>query len=70
MKNSVQTMNKDSNRFINLKNNFLRISKAIIKEGIFISSQIIEVVQDSTYEGTLNPAEKAAQNSFKMVTAM
>jgi len=69
MKNSVKAMNKDGDGFLYLMNKFPRISEAKIKEGIFVGPQIRKVMQESTFEATLNAAEKAAWDPFKMITA-
>jgi hypothetical protein len=47
---------------------FPRISDAKIKEGIFVGSQIRELMQDAKFEKQLTQVEKVAWSSFKNVT--
>jgi hypothetical protein len=45
------------------------LSEAKVKEGIFISPQIQEVIQDLDFHSTLSDIEKAAWNALKSVCA-
>lgn len=61
-------MNKDSDEFLYLESKFSRINELKFKEDIFISPQIIKIMQDSSSEATLNSVEKEAYSSFKVDT--
>jgi hypothetical protein len=50
---------------IHVRNNFLNVSDAKIKEGIFIGPQIRELMQDKQFDEDLNETERNAWLSFK-----
>jgi hypothetical protein len=47
-------MNENSGRLLNLKQKLPWISKAKIKEGIFVGSQVRESMRDNTFYGSLS----------------
>jgi hypothetical protein len=59
MKSSVKAMIKEGNLFLYLKNEFREVSEMKTEECIF------KVTQDSKFEATLNPTDKAALRSLK-----
>jgi len=67
MKNFVKTMNKDGSGLKFLKEKFPRISEAKIKEGIFVSPQIREVMNDTHFEELLEGSELNAWRCMKRV---
>jgi hypothetical protein len=48
-----------------LRNRFPKLSEAKVKEGIIISPQIQDVIQDLDFHSTLSDIEKAAWNFLK-----
>jgi len=67
MKNFVKTMNQEEAAFIYLREKFPRLSKAKLKEGIFIGPQIRDLIKDEYFDKLLQGKEKAAWYSFKFV---
>jgi hypothetical protein len=61
-------MDQNSAGFMCLKNTFPRIRDVKIKEGVFVGSQIRELIQDVKFEDQQSEVEKAAWKSFKNVT--
>jgi hypothetical protein len=54
--------------FISLKNKFLEIINAGIKEGELVGTQIRGFIQDVRFEDQLSEVEKSAWKSFKYIT--
>lgn len=65
MKIFVKAMDKRGQDFLYLKNKLLRISKAEIKEGIFIDSQITELMKGRDSEKGSNGVEKPHESLLK-----
>ena len=65
MKNFVKAMNKTNAGFKYLATKFPRLSKAKIKEGVFIGSQIRQLLQE--FDQILVGKEKMAWEAFKLV---
>ena len=61
MQNFVKTMDKTEAGFKYLATNFSRLSKAKIKEGVFIGPQIRQFLQDKEFDQTLAGKEKMAR---------
>jgi len=57
-------MDQNSAGFMYLKNKFIRISDAKIKEGVFVGPQIWELMQEGKFEDQLREVGKAAWKSF------
>ena len=51
-----------------MRNKFLNVSDAKIKEGIFIGPQIRELMQDKQFDEGLNESERNACLSFKRIS--
>jgi len=68
MKNFVKAMNKEGAGFCYLRQMFLRISDANIKEGIFVGPQIRCILNDKHFEAGLvssrNAWERRSQSYF------
>jgi len=64
MKNFVQAMNKHGKVFEYLREKFLKLSDAKLKEGIFIGPQICEIINDDLSEHLLTETEKSARLMF------
>ena len=60
MKNFVKAMNQEEAAFTYLRETFPRLSKAKLKEGIFIGPQIRELTKDEYFDKLLQGDEKAA----------
>jgi hypothetical protein len=58
-------MDQNNAEFMYLKNLLPRISDTIIKEGVFVGSQIRELIQDVKPEDQLSEVEKPAWKSLK-----
>jgi hypothetical protein len=54
--------------FISLKNKFLEIINARIKEGELVGTPIREFIHDVRFEDQLSEVEKSARKSFKYIT--
>ena len=67
MKNFVKGMEKTGRGFEYVRNKFLNLSDAKIKEGIFIGPQIRELMQDKQFDEDLNETERNAWLSFKRI---
>ncbi|UYV77498.1 hypothetical protein LAZ67_15001294 [Cordylochernes scorpioides] len=65
--NFVKAMDRNASGFAYLKQKFSSISKAKIKEGIFVGPQIRELQQNGNFQNSLNEVEAAAWNSFRNV---
>lgn len=50
-------MDQNYTGFLYLKNKFLRVSDAKIKEGIFVGPQIREFINDEQFDSQLNEVE-------------
>ena len=66
IKNFVKVTGQNSAGFMYLKNQLPRIIDAINKEGVFVGSEITELMQDIKFENQLSEVEKAAWKSLKM----
>ena len=67
MKNFVKAMNQEEAAFTYLREKFPRLSEAKLKEGIFIGSQIRDLIKDEYFDKLLQGDEKAVRDSFKFV---
>jgi len=67
MKNFVNTMNQEETAFTYVREKFLRLSEAKLKEGIFIGHQIRDLIKDEYFDSLLQGDENAAWDSFKFV---
>ena len=67
MKNFVNTMNQEETAFTYVREKFLRLSEAKLKEGIFIGHQIRDLIKDEYFDRLLQGDENAAWDSFKFV---
>ena len=67
MKNFVKAMDKTRLAFQYIRDKFLRISEAKVKEGVFVGPQIRELLEDSAFDRILKGKEKAAWRTFKLV---
>ncbi|UYV63994.1 hypothetical protein LAZ67_2006277 [Cordylochernes scorpioides] len=65
--NFVKAMDRNASGFAYLKQKFSSISKAKIKEGIFVGPQIRELQQDGNFQNSMNEVEAAAWNYFRNV---
>jgi len=63
----VKVTNKRSKGFEYLKDNFLKLSDAKLKEDIFIEPQIREIINDDLSDHLLTETEKSAWLRFKAV---
>ena len=66
MKNFVKAMNQEEVATY-LWEMFPRLSEAKLKEGVFIGSQIQDLIKDEYFDKLLQGDEKAAWDSFKFV---
>jgi hypothetical protein len=64
-KNFVKAMDRNGDGFQYLKLKFPILSDARIKEGIFVSPQIRELLNDEHFESVLHSLELEAWKSFK-----
>lgn len=60
-------MNKSGQRFKFLISKFPSLSDTKIKERVFISPQICEVLKNNKFESVLHREKKAACEAFKLV---
>ena len=67
MKNFVKAMNQGEAAFTYLWEMFPRQSEAKLKEGIFIGTQIRDVIKDEYFDKLLQGDEKSAWDSFKFL---
>ena len=67
MKNFVKSMNQEEVAFTYLWEMFPRLSKAKLKEGVFIGPQILDLIKDEYFDTLLQGDEKTACDSFKFV---
>jgi len=67
MKNFVKGTDKTGRGFQYLRNKFPKVSDAKMKEGIFISHQIRELMQDKQFDEDLNETERSAWLLFKKI---
>ena len=67
MKNFIKAMNKTEADFKYSGIKFPRLSKAKIKEGVFIGPQIRKLPQNREFDQTLFGKEKMAWKAFKLV---
>jgi hypothetical protein len=65
MKQLVKALNKDSPAFKYLENKFLTLSKAKIKEGIFVGPQIRNLLNDEQFEQSMDDLQLTAWRAFK-----
>jgi hypothetical protein len=56
----VRAINKEGEKFIYLRQKFPRISKAKIKEAIFVGPQVKQLFQYSNFRNLLNFADRRA----------
>ena len=66
-KNYVIAMDKTGRAFKYFRNTFPNVSDAKIREGIFIGTQIRELMQDKQFDEDLNETERNAWLSFKRI---
>jgi len=67
MKKFVKGMGKIGCGFEYLRNKFPNVSDTKIKEGIFIGSQIRELMQDKQFDEDLNETERNASLPFERI---
>ena len=67
MKNFVKAMDKTGSGFMHFSRKFPRMTEDIIKEGVFIGSQIRQLLKDSEFDQALFGKEKLARQVFKLV---
>jgi len=67
MKNFVKSMDKTGRGLEYVRNKFPNVSKANIKEDIFIGPQNRELMQDNQFDEDLNETERNAWLSFKRI---
>ena len=67
MKHFVKGMDKIGRGFEYLRNTFPNVGDAKIKKGIFIGSQIRELMQDKQFDEDLKETERIAWLSFKRI---
>ena len=67
MKNFVKGMDKTDRGFQHVRNRFLNVSDANVKEDIFIGLQIRELMQDKQFDEGLNETERNAGLPFKRI---
>jgi len=67
MKIFVKYMDKTRRGFEYVRNNFINVSNAKIKEGIFIEPQIRKLTQDKEFDEDLNETEINAWMKFKRI---
>ena len=60
MKNLVKALHKNGAAFQHLSTVFPGLSAAMLKEGIFVGPQILEVLKDTDFEGLLTLKEQRA----------
>jgi len=65
MKNFLKATNQEKAAFTYLWEKFPRLSEAELKEGIFIGTQIRDIIKDEYFDKLLQGDEKAAWDSFK-----
>ena len=69
MKNLVKVLDREGRGFAFLHQKFQQKSMEKIKAGIFHGPQIRELIKDTSFNDTLNPAELSASLSLKSVIA-
>ena len=67
MKNFLKALHKNGAAFQHLSTVFPGLSAAKLKEGIFVGSQIREVLKNTDFEELLNLKELRAWEAFKSV---
>jgi uncharacterized protein YhbP (UPF0306 family) len=67
--NFVKAIDQNSAGYTYLKHKFPRISKAQIKEGVFVGPQLRQLIQGIKFDDQLSEAEKDARKSLRNVTA-
>jgi len=67
MKIFVKAMNQEEAAYTYLWEKFPRLNEAKLKEGIFIGTQIRDIIKDEYFDKLLQGDEKAAWDSFKFV---
>jgi len=67
MKYFVKAMNQEETAFTYLRETFLRLSEAKLKELFFIGPQIRDLIKDEYFDKLLQGDEKATWDSFKFV---
>ena len=67
MKNIVKAMNQEEPAFTYLREKFLRLRKAKVKEGVLIDPQIRDLMKDEYLDKLLQGGEKVAWDSFKFL---
>jgi hypothetical protein len=67
MKNFVKAMHQEEVAFIYLREQFLRLREAKLKEGTFIGPQIRDLIKDKHFDKFLQGDEKAVWDSFKFL---
>jgi len=60
-------MNQEEAAFTYLREKFPRLSEAKLKEGVFIGSQIRDLIKDEYCDKLLQDDERAVWDSFKFV---
>lgn len=66
-KNFVEAMPRNGIGFIYLKEKFLKLSKTKIKEGIFVGSQLRQLIKNKSFEEKLINQEKLAWKCLVIV---
>ena len=69
MKTFVKAMDKTGAAFIYCIKNFSGKSDAKVKEGVFIGTQIRQLLQDSDFDQALFVKEKIVWEAFKLMAA-
>jgi hypothetical protein len=67
MKQFVKALDGNGNCFHYQSNKFPALSRAKVKEGIFVGSQIRALTKDKMFEESMTPAEREAWIYFKEV---
>jgi len=67
VKDFVNGMDKTSRGFQYVRNNFPDVSDAKINDGIFIGTQVRELMQDKYFAEDLNETERNAWLSFERI---
>ena len=67
MKQFVKALPKDGETFKYLSRKFPRLTKAKLKEGVFVGPDIRKLMKDNNFEFVMNNVERSAWNSFKDV---
>lgn len=69
MKTFVNAMAKAGEAFLNLRQEFPRLSEAKIKEWVFVGPQIRKLLRDEHFNNILTGDEKLTWDSFAQVSA-